>query len=289
MMNRKEYMTETLPEPESRKESYLAKAAGMTVETLPTPASREELYLNAIAQGGGGGGTSDFNDLTNRPKYNGTAMTGETDIPVAPTVVQTTGMSETDVMSQDATTNMVFGDNSAMTKIKIGNRTYTTGDRTIAIGNFANAPGKDSLAIGAGTGVGQCSYSPSEGGIAIGYRAKQSGGPGGLVGKYGIAIGYLANTASAGDGAISLGAYSNATQKGQMDISTLATTNTYGYNNSQYRLLTGLYDGQTAHDAATYGQLNTRLDGLTLLKISQTDYDNLSTYDANTLYVITGA
>ena len=54
-------MTETLPEPASRKEQYLAKAAGMSGITLPTPASREELYLNAIAlNGGGGGGGGDY-------------------------------------------------------------------------------------------------------------------------------------------------------------------------------------------------------------------------------------
>ena len=100
-------MTETLPSPESRKESYLAKAAGMDVNIPEKPMSRTEQYLNAIAQGGGGGGTSDFNDLANRPKYNGTAMTGETNIPVAPTVVQTTGTSQTDVMSQDATTSVL--------------------------------------------------------------------------------------------------------------------------------------------------------------------------------------
>ena len=33
----------------------------------------------------GGGGTSDFNDLTNRPQYNGSAMTGSTNIPKVPT------------------------------------------------------------------------------------------------------------------------------------------------------------------------------------------------------------
>lgn len=46
----------TLPEPKSRKEQFLATAAGMTGVTLPEPASREEQYLDAIAQGGGGGG-----------------------------------------------------------------------------------------------------------------------------------------------------------------------------------------------------------------------------------------
>ena len=53
-------MTETLPEPASREEQFLAKAAGMQGVELPTPASREELYLNAIAQGGGGGGGGDY-------------------------------------------------------------------------------------------------------------------------------------------------------------------------------------------------------------------------------------
>ena len=79
-------MTTELPEPKSRKESYLAKAAGMDVTIPEKPLSRFEQYLDAIAEGGGGGGggTSDFNELDNRPKYNGTAMTGDTNIPVAP-------------------------------------------------------------------------------------------------------------------------------------------------------------------------------------------------------------
>ena len=97
----------SLPDPKSRKESYLAKAAGMAVTVPEKPESREEEYLAAIAAGGGGGGTSDFDQLENRPKYNGTAMTGETNIPLAPSVVQETGTSETSVMSQNATTGLV--------------------------------------------------------------------------------------------------------------------------------------------------------------------------------------
>lgn len=75
----------------------------------------------------------------------------------------------------------------------------------------------------------------------------------------------------------------------QMGLNATPGWGTYGYNDSQYRLLSGLYDGQNDHDAVTVGQLNTRLGGLTLVSISQTDYDNLQTKDANTLYVITGA
>lgn len=49
-------MADELPTPKSRKEEYLAKAAGMNVEIPEEPKSREEQYLNAIAEGGGGGG-----------------------------------------------------------------------------------------------------------------------------------------------------------------------------------------------------------------------------------------
>lgn len=46
-------MTAELPEPKSRKESYLAKAAGMDVTVPENPESRLEQYLAAIAEGGG--------------------------------------------------------------------------------------------------------------------------------------------------------------------------------------------------------------------------------------------
>lgn len=45
-------MPNNLPEPNTRKETFLASAAGMEVET-PTPITREEMYLDAIGKGGG--------------------------------------------------------------------------------------------------------------------------------------------------------------------------------------------------------------------------------------------
>lgn len=62
-------MADNLPEPMSRKESYLAKAAGMDT-AIPEPESREELYLKAIADNGGGGGGGSYTagdgiDITN--------------------------------------------------------------------------------------------------------------------------------------------------------------------------------------------------------------------------------
>ena len=108
-------MADTLPEPKSRKEEYLATAAGMTGITLPEPASREEIYLNAIAEGGGGGGGgSDINvvQTTGTSTTDVMSQKAVTDALAdagGPTVVQTTGTSTTDVMSQKAVTDALAG------------------------------------------------------------------------------------------------------------------------------------------------------------------------------------
>ena len=113
----------------------------------------------------GGGGTSDFDELTNRPKYNGTAMTSETDIPLAPTISQTTGDSQTDVMSQNATTSMLYRDPTVKTKIQIGSNSTSSGDASIAIGQNTtiNTGRNRSIAIGHGASI-----LGGTGGIALG-------------------------------------------------------------------------------------------------------------------------
>lgn len=98
-----------LPSPVTVNQRFLAKAAGMDVE-LPTAVTMDQMYLQAIANGGsveklkdvaiedpengevlkydadqekwvngtvsGGGGTSDYTDLTNKPKINGVTLAG---------------------------------------------------------------------------------------------------------------------------------------------------------------------------------------------------------------------
>lgn len=99
-----------LPTPVTVNQRFLAKAAGMEVE-LPTAITMDQMYLQAIAEGGGsveklkdvaienpengevlkydaeqekwvngtvsgGGGTSDYTDLTNKPKINGVTLAG---------------------------------------------------------------------------------------------------------------------------------------------------------------------------------------------------------------------
>ena len=205
-------------------------------------------------------------DTTNGKLYQCTAVTPGTDPDPdtytwtevgaggsGPTVVQTTGTSQTDVMSQNATTSMIFADPATQYKIKIGAGTSASeGNDGIEIGHNAAATQVNALAIGVSaeatgarsTAVGQACRVRSHdsvglGGATIGSSSDRS-----------VAIGNTSEVSSNALASIALGAYSKATQQGQMDISTLATTNTNGYNNSQYRLLTGLYDPQSAHDAA---------------------------------------
>ena len=73
--------------------------------------------------------------------------------------------------------------------------------------------------------------------------------------------GVLGRSAGASNkGAIALGAWTSSNTVGVMNIGPSDTT--YGYNNSNYRLLSGLYDGQNAHDAVTVGQVNSVIDAI---------------------------
>ena len=164
-----------------------------------------------------------------------------------PTVVQTTGTSTTDVMSQNAVTSMVFADPVARRKIRIGDSSAANGAAGVAIGYGATA------------------NSSSDYSVAIGDTASVESAPGG----------------------VALGAGSRATVKGQMDIGTIATF--YGYNNSNYRLLTGLYDPQSAHDAATKGYVDTSIT-TAISGITGVEFEVVQTLpatgDAGTIYLV---
>lgn len=63
-------------EPITRQEIYLSAIAGQE-RSLPDPVTRVEQYLAYIAEnGGGGGGTSNYNSLSNKPSINGATLIG---------------------------------------------------------------------------------------------------------------------------------------------------------------------------------------------------------------------
>ena len=63
---------------DSRVEKILSATLGNYDKPLPKPQSRVEEYLMAIKdQGGGGGGTTDYNQLINKPTIIGTTLQGD--------------------------------------------------------------------------------------------------------------------------------------------------------------------------------------------------------------------
>lgn len=206
--------------------------------------------INEVAAGGGGGGVE---------------------------VVQTTGDSETAAMSQKATTGMVY--NSETSGIQVGENASAGTLYDLAIGRKASSVCAGGVAIGNGAvnkkaaasgGTMSCSVAigldastTKSNDIAIGESAAASGGDSIAIsrgakssGAYSIAIGR--GSEATAQSAIAIGAYSQATRQGEFNIGTSIDN---GYNNSSYRLLTGLYDPQGDHDAATKGYVDAHAGG----------------------------
>ena len=215
-------MADELPTPKSRKEEYLAKAAGMDVGIPDEPKSREEQYLNAIAEGGGGGGgyvlpIATADKLGGVKVGTGLAIDADTGVlstsgGSGPTVVQTTGTSQTDVMSQDAVTQMVF----------------TSADKSgVRIGAYSGNFGSNSIAIGCSATSGSNNYA-----TALGFYAQ-------------------ANK----QGSIALGAFSRAQNIGEVNVG--STTSNYGYGGNTFtRVIRGVHDGVDTTDAVTVNQIS---------------------------------
>lgn len=239
----------------------------------------------------------------NNPSYTWSALS--TGGGGGPTVVQTTGTSTTDVMSQNATTSMVFSDPSTTRNVSIGNT--NAGSSAVSIGRSAYGAGEYSTAIGYqsntynGSGavaVGQGARARNTNAVAIGYTANQGldGGANSVaIGSNAkantsgsVSIGYntvvqgadnialgsgaqtsgsVINTAALGAsslashrGSVALGSSAQTTSKGQIMV---GTTNTYdGYNSTNYRLVSGVHDGQSAQDAVTVNQVNATIDAI---------------------------
>ena len=141
-------------------------------------------------------------------------------------VVQATGTSTANVMSQNATTSMVFADPSTRKNVRIGaDASVTANTIGVAIGKQATASNTYAVALGA------YSQAADVNGVAIGYGARGSE-----------------------PNSVGLGSYATPSRGGEVNVGT--GTQTYGYNNTSYRLIGGVHDPQSAHDAATKGYVD---------------------------------
>ncbi len=221
-----------------------------------------------------------------------------------PTIVQTTGASQTDVMSQDATTNMFWRnpttkntvqicstrdpsvsgndynnvyigsnlnlrtDSSCTDNVVIGCNAQTSGQygRSVVVGNNAIAWGAEAVVIGYQRNgsslfknIGSVTVGANIGTVASYGIAIGSGNDDGTLapdvsGGSGVCIGR--GTAASAQGSVAIGTFAKASAQGEMNIG--STNVTYGYNSTNYRLLSGVHDPQNAHDAATKGYVDTK-------------------------------
>lgn len=167
-----------------------------------------------------------------------------------PTVVQTTGASTTDVMSQDAVTNIVFADHTAKHRISIRDNgpDSLTGDYAVGIGSGSTARGEGSVSIG----LGSATYANGSYSVAVGNTAKTEGH------SRAVALGNASNAAF--DNSVALGTNAKTTRVGEVNVG--ADTSGRGYNSTNYRVIGGVHDGVDAHDAMTVGQANALIDAI---------------------------
>lgn len=203
-----------------------------------------------------------------------------------PTVVQTTGTSQTDVMSQNATTEMIYtpkqtsqydnwgavyignkdsNNNVYADPASSGTKTYFYGLPHQASSEPVTPQNRCVCIMGSSSGVEGVSIGMASttaiGGVVIGNSAHGYS-------NYSVAIGHTAEVSGANYG-VALGAYSKPTRSGEVNIGT--GTQNYGYNNTPYRVLGGVHDPVDNHDAATKGYVDTNAGGVKTL--TSADYN----------------
>ena len=220
------------------------------------------------------------------------------------TPVQTTGTSTTDVMSQDATTKLIYPDIANSHKITIGASVSASSNQSNAVSINANVGSNcnSSVAIGgasnnkanigsfgnayAGVAIGHANVFQGSYGVAIGDNATSYYSGSGESGN--VAIGSHAQASDGGNtkSSVALGYYSLTNRTGEVNVGGLYGN---GYNGTDYRVIGGVHDGQNNHDCATVAQGNTLStsapDTSTVGVLGQlwTDTTNMHTYQCTAI------
>lgn len=290
-------MADELPEPASRKEQYLAKAAGMDVDELPEPASREEQYLNAIAEGGGGGGGGSYTagtgiEIQDKEISVDTdtiqeKLTAGENITIADNVISAAGGGGDTVYSDKTTSNSsnggaVYIGNLDSSQVKQADPTTTDNhyryfwalpqsNGAIPTEGSMNILGDKVSQYGITLGKGASGAANTYYSIAIGLSANANNSYANSAIAIGLnstvhtenSIGIGRQTdieGTANKNSIALGSFAKVTRKGELNIGTGG--NNVGYSNTDYRVIGGVHDGQDAHDAVTVEQVNGLIDAI---------------------------
>ena len=192
------------------------------------------------------------------------------------TLYSGTGQNTDGAMTQKAVTDTLFNNNNT-SRVQIGSGATCSNNSGVAVGSAASVSGQYGTAVGGGamagnsaTALGKNARATS--GIHIGNNSSNQTkytNDGVTVGNSvdNRAISCVALGNETGFSSLSrrfcvaLGSKAQCTRDGEVNIGTGSTTD--GFNSSSYRVIGGVYDGQTDHDAATVGQLNAKAVGTT--------------------------
>lgn len=173
------------------------------------------------------GEIGDLTNLTTTDKTNLVAAINEAAAGGGgPTVVQTTGTSTTDVMSQNAVTSMVFADPSTKNNVQIGGSSPSALNTSVAIGAGTAAQGSRSVGIGPYANTGQ---------------------------SYSVALGASSSTSSGGE--VSIGG-ANLGTHGYNNSSYRLLTNVYDPQNDHDAATKGYVDGLVGNIASALNAIN---------------------------------
>ena len=221
-----------------------------TIQEKLTAGTGIDITDNTIsATGGGGGGDTVYSDKsTSNSSTGGAVYIGNLDSSQTeqadPTVTDNhykyfwaLPNSNSQVPSEGSIN--ILGEHPGIDGIAIGKGTYNADNDyynvSIGFGATAHATNaNDCVALGTSASAGV------DKGIAIGRGAKVDG---------------VGNKNS-----VALGAFATVSRKGEVNIGTGGTN--IGYNNTDYRVIGGVHDGQLANDAVTVGQINALIDAI---------------------------
>lgn len=230
--------------------------AGMTQKAITDAIDNIENVNNYVIKGAGAPTTSTvgtvgklYEDTTNGDLYQCTAVSGSTY--TWETVGGGGGVQFTDI----------YADGTSKTQVQLGDSAIASSQSGIAIG-----PNSSSTVLLGGVAIGE--LASTQGGVSLGYNAKSTTDSQTSVGRYAecskqhsTAIGNRAKSKFKGGVAFAQG---TTTMQGEFAVGfdPSGSGATAGYNNTAYRLITGVHDGQSAHDAMTVGQANALIDAI---------------------------
>lgn len=219
-----------------------------TIQEKLTAGTGIDITNNTISATGGGGDTVYSDKSTSNASNGGAVYIGNLD---------SNQQEQTDPTTTDNHYRYFYA-------LPYDNPTSSQAPKNGSINILGECRGEGSVVLGISaydslrgyyqTVIGQGAHSSQSSTIAIGFNAGASGENSIAIGR-----GAVINDNQRRD-SVALGSYATPSRRGEVNIGTGG--NNLGYNNTDYRVIGGVHDGQLAQDAVTVAQVNATIDAI---------------------------